>query len=399
MKILIVGAGLQGSVCASILANDAFADEILLADYDVALAERVAAKIGSDKIKTFQVDATDTDAVAKIAEGCDIIMDFVMPWMATYVMKAALKVKAHYVNTAYDTPYWDQLTGGKRELELNKEFEAAGLTAILGCGGMPGYLNACIAKYVNKMDTVENIIMREGLAFTVPIPRIRDWNPGWSPKQALTDYLTEPVIFENGEYKTVPIFSGDEDFVFEGEIGEDYIAYHSHEEAYSLPYSYKDKGIKNCSFRYAVDEQAATFIYQGFVPDNEVEVNGVKVKPFDVLMQMVPQPGDAFIAEQPPQTEKGFLCCETHVDIDGTENGKKVSYRIAVPFVPANQIETYKVCGTTSVGISLPAVTGAKMCAEGTKKGVIFAEQMDPDRFLEIINEKLDFMPREIYKK
>lgn len=398
MKILIVGAGLQGSVCASILARDDFADEILLADYDYSLVEKVMAKLDSKKIKGFQVDATKVDDVAALADGCDIIMDFVMPWMATYVMKAALKVNAHYVNTAYDAPYWDQLTQGK-ELELNREFEAAGLTAILGCGSMPGYLNVCIAKYANKLDSVENIFMRNGFGILIPVPRLGEWDPGWSPKQALTDFLTEPTIFENGEYKKVPIFSGEEDFVFEGPIGEEYIAYHSHEEAYSLPYSYRDKGIKNCSFRYPVDEQAATYIYQGFVPDNEIEVNGVKVKPFDVLMQMVAQPGEAFFEEEAPTEEESIACCETHVDIEGTENGKKVSYRINVPFLPKNQIKTYEVCGTNSVGISLPAVTGAKMCAEGTKKGVIFAEQMDPDRFLEIINEKLDFMPSEIYKK
>ena len=96
MKVLIVGAGGQGGPCASILARDDDVDEIRLVDLDGATAEKVAAKINSKKIKTGQVNATRVDEVANAAEGVDLIYEFVIPWMAPYVMKAALKVGANY---------------------------------------------------------------------------------------------------------------------------------------------------------------------------------------------------------------------------------------------------------------------------------------------------------------
>ena len=40
------------------------------------------------------------------------------------------------MNSAFDTPFWEEIAEGKtrEELTLCKDFEAAGLTALLGCG-------------------------------------------------------------------------------------------------------------------------------------------------------------------------------------------------------------------------------------------------------------------------
>ena len=51
MKVLIVGAGGQGGPCASILARDNTVEEIRLADLDLSVAQKVADKINSAKIK------------------------------------------------------------------------------------------------------------------------------------------------------------------------------------------------------------------------------------------------------------------------------------------------------------------------------------------------------------
>ena len=93
MKVLIVGAGGQGGPCASILSRDDTVEEIRLADLDLSVAQKVADKIGSPKIKIAAVDATKSSEVAKLADGVDVVMDFVMPWMAAYVMKGALTAK------------------------------------------------------------------------------------------------------------------------------------------------------------------------------------------------------------------------------------------------------------------------------------------------------------------
>ena len=81
MKVLIVGAGGQGGSCASILARQNSVEEIRLADLKEETAKAVAENIGSDKVKTYSVNAMDPDDVARVAEGVDVVIDMVMPFM------------------------------------------------------------------------------------------------------------------------------------------------------------------------------------------------------------------------------------------------------------------------------------------------------------------------------
>ena len=83
MKVLIVGAGGQGGACASILARQSEIEEIRLVDLKEETALAVAKEINSPKVKTGSVNATDPEDVAKAAEGVDVVVDMVMPWMVT----------------------------------------------------------------------------------------------------------------------------------------------------------------------------------------------------------------------------------------------------------------------------------------------------------------------------
>ena len=132
MKVLIVGAGGQGGSCASILARQDMIDEIRLVDLKEETAKKIADNIGSSKIKTGAVNATDPDDVTRAAEGVDAVIDMVMPWMVPYVMEGALKAKANYINTAFDDPFWDKFVEGIAidDMPFAKEFKEAGLTAL-----------------------------------------------------------------------------------------------------------------------------------------------------------------------------------------------------------------------------------------------------------------------------
>lgn len=222
MKVLIVGAGGQGGPCASILSRDSPIEEIRLGDLDLNVADKVAAKLDSPKIKIIELNATDSDAIAKAAEGVDLVMDFVMPWMASYVMKGALTAKAHYVNSAFDTPFWGELVKGQ-PLSLNKEFKEAGLTALLGCGMAPGFINVLVRQQCDALDTLESIKIRLGKHKTgggkyddITAP----WNPGWAPIQALKDCADSAVCFNEGKYAYVPPYSGIESWSFAEPVGD-----------------------------------------------------------------------------------------------------------------------------------------------------------------------------------
>ena len=387
MKVLIVGAGGQGGPCTSILSRDADVEEIRLGDLDLAVAEKVAAKVNSDKVRIMKIDATNSDDIAKAAEGVDLVMDFVMPWMAPYVMRGALKAGANYVNSAFDTPFWKELVEGK-PLTMQKEFQDAGLTALLGCGMAPGFINVLIREYSDKLDTLESIKIRLGKQKTGGGPYddiIVPWNPGWAPIQALKDCADEAVCFENGEYGMVPPYDGIEEWQFEEPVGRKLVLHHSHEEPYSVPTTIgKAKGLKYCDFKYYVCYHPAALVSLGLASEEEIDVKGVKVRPIDVCAAVLPKAGNAFLTEDPSKYEylDAHVYMSMMAEIKGTRDGKEVTYLINCPQMTTPGQKIYDLFGTSLVGVALPAVIGGKMICEGAKKGVIFAEELDSSAFL-----------------
>lgn len=391
MKVLIVGAGGQGGACASLLARQKEVDEIRLVDLKEETAKAVAEHIGSPKLKTGTADALDSDDVARAAEGVDVVVDMVMPWMVTHVMKGALKAKANYINTAFDTPYWGEFLAGRKinELTLCREFKEAGLTALFGCGFAPGWTNILARKFADKMDTVDSIKMRIGKATIFPNEQpydwiLRPWNPGWSPKQALIDCATPTYALEGGKYVQYPPFGGIEMCDFPAPVGTLPVTHHSHEEIYSMPATFQ--GVKDLDFKYYMMIQPAIFYASGLCSQEEIDINGVKVKPIDVVAAMIPPPVDNIFVDSDKQLAQAdkTIFIELIVEVAGKKDGRKVVYKANCPTMNAPGPELKKLYGTALVYVALPLTIGTIMLGkENLEKGIIFADQLDPDRFIE----------------
>ena len=252
-KVLIIGAGAQGGPCTSILSRDDSISEIRLADIDLDLVSAVQEKIGSSKVKAIQLDASDVEAVTKAAEGTDIIINLTLIDFNDVIIQAALANEIHYLDTAQNESYLEQVMENKRPLDQEEEFKSIGKTALFGCGASPGITNVMVRYVCDQMEEVERIYIR---LFFGPLNAgdeiVKGWNPGWSPTMALSDYAEEPCVFMNGEYTRVPIFSRAEEHPFPEPVGKALISSHSHEEPYTLPY-YIEKGLKEVDFKYPVD--------------------------------------------------------------------------------------------------------------------------------------------------
>jgi len=396
-KVLIVGAGAQGGPCASILARDKDISEIRLGDIDVELANKVKDKIKSDKLTVLKLDAAKIEEVEKAAIGVDVIINLTLTTFNSNIMKAALKNRAHYVDTSFGEPTLLDICARdnilcqiieKRPIELSDEFEKAGLTALVGCGGSPGVVNV-LARYVcDKLDRVDEIRIKLGekhLGSSEEV--VSGWEPTWSPFRALWGYAVEPTVFEDGEYRTYPIFSKCENYTFPDPTGVVPIVYHQHQEQISLPH-FIGKGIKYCDFKYPVDTLAGAFIKMGFAGQEAINVKGVKVAPMDVLMKLVRHPVDSFFTEDENTTRLPLKYAEICVlEIEGAKSGEEMTYKISWPFTlfsnAQEKWEVYKKFGATLIGVALPAAIGAKMCMGGdAKRGVICAECLDPVKFL-----------------
>jgi saccharopine dehydrogenase-like NADP-dependent oxidoreductase len=387
-KVLVIGAGGQGAPCASILARDDQFSEIRLGDLNPELARRASEKIGSDKVKPFELDARKKGEIARAADGVDAVINLTLTDLNENILEAALEARIHYVDTACSYEYLVQMTSWTKPSRYEQEFKDLGKTALMGCGATPGVTNVLVRYICDQLDEVERINIRCGYARLGETEEIvGPWDPGWSPEIALGDYAEPPMIFEDGRYKRAPIFSRAEKHRFADPIGENLLTSHSHEEPYTLPY-YVGKGVREVDFKYPVDPIAGALVKMGFADDKAIDVNGVKVVPRDVLMQLVERPSSGFLEESEAAIKKSSdFAWALEIAVDGIKNGGGLSYVVSSPatYDTETRLGLYNRFGSSHIGVALPAVVGTKMCLAGhADAGVISSECLEPKRFFQI---------------
>jgi saccharopine dehydrogenase-like NADP-dependent oxidoreductase len=386
-NVLVIGAGAQGGPCASILAGEPGIERILLGDIDLELAQRVADRVNSHKVEAIKLDASDEAQVIGAAEGTDVVINLTHLKFNDVILSAALKAKTHYVDTASNTPFLEDWISSE-EHELHQGFQAIGKTALAGCGFAPGIANILTRLICDRLDRVESIIIRVGRKSTSATEEVVSaWQPSWSPEILLEDYSEPPMLLVNGKFTQVPIFSNPEIFKFPEPVGELLLSSHMHEEPYMIPGFYLQKGLQHFDFKYPVDKLAGAFIKLGFASHEPVNVKGVKVAPFDVLMKLVKRPGNKFFMENEISILESDLVGFMVVSVKGERDGKRENHDISYCFTDGTNHDRQRLLfstfGTTMVYVALPAIVGARMCVEGqAESGVITPDSLDPVKFI-----------------
>ena len=386
-KVLVVGAGAQGGPAACILAGEPAVEEIRLGDIDLTLAQKAAARIGSDKVRPFKVDASRQEEVVAAAQGADVILNLTHLKFNDTIMAAAVAARAHYVDTASSTAFLECWISPD-EPELQREFEAIGKTALVCCGFAPGIANLLVRHACDQLERVERIVIRVGRKSAGDDEVVSAWKPTWSPEILLEDYSEPPMLLVDGRFSQVPIFSNPESYTFPEPVGEVLLSSHMHEEPYLIPKFYLDKGLRFLDFKYPVDKLAGAFIKMGLASEEPIDVDGVRVAPKDVLMKLVKRPGNNFLIEDERTIVGSDLTGIMDVCVEGEWDGRPVRHDLSYRFTDgrdhARQRALYAAYGTTMVYVALPAVVGAKLCAAGqVAAGVVSPDSLAPGRFFE----------------
>jgi saccharopine dehydrogenase-like NADP-dependent oxidoreductase len=391
VNILIVGAGAQGAPCAAILARQPAVSRILLGTRALADAASVRDRLGSPKVVAAQFDARQPDAIVRAVRDSigtvDVVIDLTPSFISVAVMEAALALGAHYVNTAACPEHLAQLIAGK-PLDLADRFVAAGRTALLSCGASPGVVNIICRRFCDELDTVERIEIRAGFHVPAQKEMIKTWTPTWCPEQQYFDYCDPPCLFHDGRHEHMPVFHEPETYDFGGSVGELQLTHHAHDEQYSLPLTI-GKGIQYCCYKFPFEPAIATFFATGFTQDRVVEVEGGKVKAVDVLMALLPRPVQ--IAVLDPQVQKDLVpliaATRAHILIQGTSGGKEKTIRVATGVFFDEAAKALELFDTANVAVGYAAATAALQLMEGkTKAGIVWPEELDAARFIELTN-------------
>lgn len=367
-----MGVGAQGSVVASELVKNPEVKEVRLADINLQRAERIRDWLKSEKVSAHRVDAGKLDDVVRVAEGVDVIVNTTLPRFNLTITNAALKAKANYVDLAMG-----EGSSFPKQLELDDKYKEARLTALLNAGSAPGITNVLAAQAADKLDRVDAIRIR--IFDSVESKEIVST---WSPKVMWDDMASEPIVYENGEIKRVPLFSGEEIYNFPDPIGPQTVFAHIHEEPESLPL-FIGKGLKYVDLKLGTpDMPTIKFVVQlGLIDEEPVDVGGVKMAPQDLFFKLIPS--TLSFEEVEDKIKAGILIDAREcyvVEVEGEKAGKKMTYIFSVPFPTLREVQK-KLSGATHesyvTGVSA-AVFTEMVCTEDIKaKGVFLPECLD----------------------
>ena len=387
MKVLIVGAGMQGQVITWNLGRNPAVTEIVVADYDEGRAAFVAEQVGNGKARPQFIDAGDSDMVAKAGEGCKLVVNAVIPEFNKGVMRACLKCGAAYQDMAQgqtrtqtiDEAYLDQMT-------LAPEFEKQGQLALLSTGMDPGVTNTFAANGYEDLDKCFEIRIKDYALFDSPVPL-----QVWSQETYYIDCAQPPLVYEDGEFKRVEIFGRREQYPFPEPFGLGTVIAHDHEEVTTLPRTLPkalgEKGLRYVDFKMGGDEAGLdadhALVASGMTSKYPVKLkDGSEIRPIDVFVATLePNPAAdelAILALAGEITDFGVVT----VDCIGEKNGKPATIGYYI-YPPDIKWVNGQIPGATCVsyGTSTPASIYAEFIVEGriTQKGMICPEELTRD--------------------
>jgi saccharopine dehydrogenase (NAD+, L-lysine forming) len=325
MRILLAGAGGVGTAIARIAARRSFA-ELVIADYDLARAQRAAA----GRAPAIRLDARDSGAVraAIEAHGCDVLLNATDPRFVMPLFGAALAAGVHYLDMAMSLSVPDAAEPYRRcGVKLGDEqFAAAGQwadsgkLALVGMGVEPG-LSDVFARYAadRLFSRIDEIGVRDGANLVVDG---YDFAPTFSIWTTIEECLNPPVIWErdHGWFTTEP-FSEPEIFTFPAGIGPVECVNVEHEEVLLIP---RWIDARRVTFKYGLGAEfigvLQTLHKLGLDSTTPVQAGEVTVSPRDVVAACLPDPatlGDRM---------SGLTCAGTWVTGTGPDGAPREVY-------------------------------------------------------------------------
>ena len=389
MRILLVGAGGVGAAFGSVVARRGFFEHMLIADYDVARAEKAAA--ADDRFAATRVDASDADSVAELVREHRIthVLNAVDPRFVMPIFDGAFQGGADYLDMAMslskphpDAPY--ETTGvllGEEQFARHEDWQRAGRLALVGIGVEPG-LSDVLARYAadHLFSEIDELGVRDGANLTI---EGYDFAPSFSIWTTIEECLNPPVIWERdrGWFTTAP-FSEPEAFDFPEGIGPVECVNVEHEEVLLMP---RELDAKRVTFKYGLGEEFIGVLQVlhklGLDSTVPVRVKGVEVSPRDVVAACLPDPatlGDKM---------SGKTCAGVHVTGTGKDGQPRSTYLYHVVDNAWSMREYGHQCVVWQTAVN-PAVA-LELVSNGTwtGTGVLGPEAFDAVPFLDLLTE------------
>lgn len=381
-RVLIIGAGGVATVAAHKVAKnaDVFSD-IMIASRTQSKCDDIVRAIGNPKIKTAHVDADNIDELVHLFDEFkpDLVMNLALPYQDLTIMEACLRHGCSYLDTANYEPKDEAHFEYSWQWAYKERFEAAGLTAILGCGFDPGVTSiftAYAAKHhfdeIQYLDIVDCNAGDHHKAFAT----------NFNPEINIREITQKGLFWEDGQWRETEPLEIHKTLNYPN-VGpkESYLLHH--EELESLVKNYPT--IRRARFWMTFGQEYLTHLRViqniGMAGIKPINYNGMEIVPLQFLKAVLPNPQE--LGEN-YEGETSIGC-----RIRGLKDGKEQTYYI---YNNCSHQAAYEETGMQGVSYTtgVPACIGARlfMLGEWKRPGVWNVEEFDPDNFMAELNKQ-----------
>jgi saccharopine dehydrogenase-like NADP-dependent oxidoreductase len=210
MRVVQLGCGITGLVCAEELAKNASVDEVVLADMDTRPAKALLSRVGSRKLAVAKVDGTRAGDVRAVLKGADLVVSS-MPWgLNLKVLEIAAKLGVDYVDFSMVAPTVSQFRS------VSKVCSDGGITALTSAGEDPG-ISDCFANFsASGLDSVSEAHVFDGDNGSVEGLEIYSL---WSPVDLIWETTVPAALFVDGKMTYIPPLHEREVYEFPPPLG------------------------------------------------------------------------------------------------------------------------------------------------------------------------------------
>jgi len=223
MRIFVLGAGATGSLLARLLVRQGH--QVTCGDRDPDRARRFLGK--TSRIPIRQVNARTLWSIVKAARGSHLVINCSPAVLNMIVMRAALRLRAHYLDTASHlsgTPFKAE------QFRFEARFRAKRRAAVINAGVAPGLTNLLVARGADLLNGLEAVQIRlyESTDSDSPVSQ-------WSHDAAFDEAVSRPRVYRQGRFHFGKRFGEREVFRFPPPIGPVGVVLAAQDEVGTLP--------------------------------------------------------------------------------------------------------------------------------------------------------------------
>ncbi|MDB4950309.1 MAG: Saccharopine dehydrogenase [Gemmatimonadetes bacterium] len=367
MRMLVLGAGLQGCACAyDLLAHTDH--DVVLADLNVGALPAFLQPYLGGRLRAVQVDAANEASIRGVMQGVAATMSAFPYYFNGDMARLAVEAGSHFCDLGGNTEIvWEQK-------KLADQASSRSVSVVPDCGLAPGMVNILSQFGIDRLDKVEAVRIKVGGLPQNPTPPL-NYQIVYSIEGMLDYYTTLSWVLRDGKPLQVKALTEIEELDFPG--------------AGTLEAFHTAGGLSTMADRYEgriPRMEYKTLRYPGHAKIMEAvrDMGLLGMEPVQVkdsrtreVKEIIPR--DFFISAVGPSLRKDYKespdLVALRVEAEGTRDGKHAVVRFDL--LDKYDAETGITAMMRTTGFSL-AITGALQAAGRVKPGVWTPDEAMP---------------------